>query len=131
MDRNKLENIIDQNENLYAEIRKNSYAKDESETASQKLWITIWKNGDITVSLTQQGNDYPPETYSNIEEIIELPRVPLYDNYDIQSALDQGISEEEIFSDALQTYMENFDMSTYLDMAREFRSIRQFQKEVE
>ena len=131
MDRNKLENIIDQNENLYAEIRKNSYAKDESEAVSRELWITIWKNGDITVSLTQQGNDYPPETYSNIEEIIELPRVPLYDNYDIQSALDQGISEEEIFSDALQTYMENFDMSTYLDMAREFRSIRQFQKEVE
>ena len=131
MDRNELENIIDQNENLYAEIRKNSYAKDESEAASQKLWITVWKDGDITVSLTQQGNDYPPETYSNIEEIIELPRVPVYDNYDIQSALDQGISEEEIFSDALQTYMENFDMSTYLDMAREFRSIRQFQKEVE
>ena len=117
MDRNELENIIDQNENLYAEIRKNSYAKDESEAASQELWITIWKDGNITVSLTQRGNDYPPETYSNIEQIIMLPRVPLYDNYDIQAALDQGIPEEEIFSDALQTYMENFDMSTYLDMA--------------
>ena len=117
MNRTDLEKRIEQDAELIAEIKNNSYALDESEANSRELWITVWKDERITVSLTQRGNDYPPETYNDVENVFRLPRVSIYDDFDIQAALDEGIPEDETQEAAVESYKDNFVLSDYLDMA--------------
>ena len=122
MDRKEFEERIEQDRlepdgTLFEEIKNNSYALDESEAHSRELWITVWKDGRITTSLTQRGNDYPPETYNDIVNVFRLPRVSIYDGFDIQAALDDGIPEDEIEEKAIETYKDNFSLSDYFDIA--------------
>ena len=117
MNRTDLEKRIEQDAELIAEIKNNSYALDESEANSRELWITVWKDERITVSLTQRGNDYPPETYNDVENVFRLPRVSIYDGFDIQAALDDGVPEDEIEEKAIETYKDNFSLSDYFDIA--------------
>ena len=111
---NEIKNLINR-EGLNDELIQKSLAMSESDRHSFELWLTIWKDGKATLSLTQRGSDYPPETYDRIKEIITLPRVSVYDNYDIQVALDYGISEDDIPEDAKRFYKENFDIDEYLE----------------
>lgn len=114
MNSNEIKNLINR-EGLNDELIQKSLAMSESDRHSFELWLTIWKDGKATLSLTQRGSDYPPETYSRINEVVTLPRVCVYDNYDIQAALDYGISEDDIPEDALRAYKENFDIDEYLE----------------
>ena len=95
MQADELKQIIEQN-NLKDELLQKSMAMDESDQHSRELWLTIWNDGKATLSLTQRGNDYPPETYKSIKDVVVLPRICIYDNYDIQAAYDNGITDDDI-----------------------------------
>jgi hypothetical protein len=89
-------------------------ALDESDANSNELWMTAWKDGRVTLSLTQRGNDYPPETYRAIKEVIHFPRVCIYDDFDISGALEDGTSEDGLQDVAMDSFRENFDLDEYL-----------------
>ena len=113
MNMEKLKKIIKEN-GLEEKIRNMSFALDESDQNSYGLELTIWKNGNVTVSLVQRGCFYDDETEKYIKETIYLPRFVIYDNYDIDAALDNGIPEDEIQDYAIDTYKQNFDLDEYL-----------------
>ena len=117
MNRKKLQSRIESDQELLEKIRDYSSAFDESEQNSRELWVTIWKDGRITASLTQRGSDYPPETYRAIDAVITLPRVTIYEDFDIDAELEKGIHEDELQDVAIQQYKDNFDLSRYLDEA--------------
>ena len=105
----KLIERIENDEKLYRKIVGYSWADNESDQNSRKLWITIWKDGEIGISLTESGNDYPPETYDAIEEIIKLERNLLYQDFD-----KEGISEDKIEEEAIKQYESNFNLREFL-----------------
>lgn len=113
MDKKELKQIIQDND-LEDELVEKSMAMDESDQHSRELILTIWKNGEVSLSLRQDGSDYPPETYNQIEEIIDLPRFLIYDDYDVNFALENGVEENNIEEDAIDNYRENFDLDEYL-----------------
>lgn len=90
-------------------------ALDESDANSNELWMTVWKDGRVTLSLTQRGHDYPPETYRAIKEVIHFPRVCIYDDFDISGALEDGTSEDGLQDVAMDSFRENFDLDEYLN----------------
>jgi hypothetical protein len=108
MDRDKLIEKIKNDEKLYRKIVGYSWADNESDWNSRKLWITIWKDGEIGISLTEIGNDYPPETYDAIEEIIKLDRNLLYQDFDRE-----GIPENKFEEEAIKQYESNFDLGEF------------------
>ena len=118
MQADELKQIIEQN-NLKDELSQKSMEMDESDQHSRELWLTIWNDGKATLSLTQRGNDYPPETYKSIKDVVVLPRICIYDNYDIQAAYDNGITDDDIQDDAISCFKENFDIDTYIKEAVE------------
>lgn len=105
---------VENNQKLYDEIMDKSYAMDESDANSRELWITFWKDGKVSASLTQRGNDYPPEAYKSIKEVVVLPRKLVYNDYDIQAALDNGVDENDLEEDAIEAYKGNYDLEDYL-----------------
>ena len=113
MNMKNLKEIIEEN-GLEEKIRDMSLALDESDQASRSLKIEIWKDGNVTASLVQEGCFYDDETEKQLKETIHLPRNLIYDNYDVQAALDNGVSEDEIEEDAIENYKENFDLDEYL-----------------
>ena len=113
MNMKNLKEIIEEN-GLEEKIRDMSLALDESDQNSRSLEIEIWKDGNVTASLVQEGCFYDDETEKQLKETIYLPRNLIYDNYDVQAALDNGLSEDEIEEDAIENYKENFDLDEYL-----------------
>ena len=113
MNMKNLKEIIEEN-GLEEKIRDMSLALDESDQNSRSLELEIWKDGNVTVSLVQEGCFYDGETEKQLKETIYLPRNLIYDNYDVQAALDNGVSEDEIEEDAIENYKENFDLDEYL-----------------
>jgi hypothetical protein len=113
MNMKNLKEIIEEN-GLEEKIRDMSLALDESDQNSRSLELEIWKDGNVTASLVQGGSFYDDETEKQLKEIIYLPRNLIYDNYDVQDALDNGLSEDEIEEDAIESYKENFDLDEYL-----------------
>ena len=113
MNMKNLKEIIEEN-GLEEKIRDMSLALDESDQNSRSLELEIWKDGNVTVSLVQEGCFYDDETEKQLKETIYLPRNLIYDNYDVQAALDNGVSEDEIEEDAIENYKENFDLDEYL-----------------
>lgn len=113
MNMKNLKEIIEEN-GLEEKIRDMSLALDESDQTSRSLEIEIWKDGNVTASLVQEGCFYDDETEKQLKETIYLPRNLIYDNYDVQAALDNGVSEDEIEEDAIENYKENFDLDEYL-----------------
>ena len=113
MNMKNLKEIIEEN-GLEEKIRDMSLALDESDQNSRSLEIEIWKDGNVTASLVQEGCFYDDETEKQLKETIYLPRNLIYDNYDVQAALDNGVSEDEIEEDAIENYKENFDLDEYL-----------------
>ena len=113
MNMKNLKEIIEEN-GLEEKIRDMSLALDESDQNSRSLELEIWKDGNVTVSLVQEGCFYDDETEKQLKETIYLPRNLIYDNYDVQAALDNGVSEDEIEEDAIESYKENFDLDEYL-----------------
>ena len=113
MNMKNLKEIIEEN-GLEEKIRDMSLALDESDQNSRSLELEIWKDGNVTASLVQEGCFYDDETEKQLKETIYLPRNLIYDNYDVQAALDNGVSEDEIEEDAIENYKENFDLDEYL-----------------
>ena len=113
MNMKNLKEIIEEN-GLEEKIRDMSLALDESDQNSRSLELEIWKDGNVTVSLVQEGCFYDDETEKQLKETISLPRNLIYDNYDVQAALDNGVSEDEIEEDAIANYKENFFIDEYL-----------------
>ena len=113
MNMKNLKEIIEEN-GLEEKIRDMSLALDESDQNSRSLELEIWKDGNVRVSLVQEGCFYDDETEKQLKETISLPRNLIYDNYDVQAALDNGVSEDEIEEDAIENYKENFDLDEYL-----------------
>lgn len=112
----KLYEIIDEN-GLETKIRRYSMALDESDQNSRSLILTIWKDGNASVALVQSENFFDDETEKQIEEQISLPRVLIYDDYDVGEALKDGVSEDDIQNDAVERYIDNFDLREYLKLA--------------
>lgn len=113
MDKKELKQIIQDND-LEDELVEKSMAMDESDQHSRELVLTIWNDGKASLSLRENGSDYPSETYNQIEEVIDLPRFLIYDDYDMKAALDNGIQEDNIEEEAIDNYKENFDLDRYL-----------------
>ena len=114
METEKLKKLIG-NAHIKERIKYLSYGVNEKETVENELWLTIWKVGYINVSWTRKGfQPYPDAFLKNIREIIRLPLVNVWDHFDKQGAIEDGIPESPISQDAIQWYLENFDLDQYL-----------------
>ena len=103
------------NAHIKERIKYLSYGVNEKETAENELWLTIWKVGYINVSWTRKGfQPYPDAFLKNIREIIRLPLVNVWDHFDKQGAIEDGIPESHLERWAIQWYLENFDLDKYL-----------------
>ena len=103
------------NAHIKERIKYLSYGVNEKETAENELWLTIWKVGYINVSWTKKGfQPYPDAFLKNIREIIRLPLVNVWDHFDKQGAIEDGIPESHLERWAIQWYLENFDLDNYL-----------------
>ena len=114
MNAKEIEELVKE-KGMVDEFRDLVMSLDESDANSRELWMTIWKDGRVTLGLTQRGNDYPPETYRSIREVIRFPRIVIYDDFDISSALNQGVKDDEIEEVAINAFKENFDLGEYLE----------------
>ena len=114
MEIDKLKKLIG-NAHIKERIKYLSYGVNEKETAENELWLTIWKVGYINVSWTRKGfQPYPEAFLKNIREIIRLPLVNVWDHFDRQGAIEDGIPESHLERWAIQWYLENFDLDNYL-----------------
>lgn len=114
MENEKLKKLIG-NAHIKERIKYLSYGVNEKETAENELWLTIWKVGYINVSWTRKGfQPYPDAFLKNIREIIRLPLVNVWDHFDKQGAIEDGIPESHLERWAIQWYLENFDLDQYL-----------------
>ena len=114
METEKLKKLIG-NAHIKERIKYLSYAVNVKETVENELWLTIWKVGYINVSWTRKGfQPYPDAFLKNIREIIRLPLVNVWDHFDKQGAVEDGIPESHLERWAIQWYLENFDLDQYL-----------------
>ena len=114
METEKLKKLIG-NAHIKERIKYLSYAVNEKETVENELWLTIWKVGYINVSWTKKGfQPYPDAFLKEIREIIRLPLDNVWDHFDKQGAIEDGIPESHLERWAIQWYLENFDLDNYL-----------------
>ena len=114
METEKLKKLIG-NAHIKERIKYLSYAVNEKENDENELWLTIWKVGYINVSWTKKGfQPYPDAFLKNIREIIRLPLVNVWDHFDKQGAIEDGIPESHLERWAIQWYLDNFDLDQYL-----------------
>ena len=111
MEKEEIKRIIEEN-GLVQELRDLSFCRDESEQSNIGLYLSIWNDGKATLDLIP-GNCY--STREGLKERISLPRIVIYDNYDIGSALESGIKNEDIEENAIEVYKENFDFDEYFE----------------
>ena len=111
MNKEEIKKIIEEN-GLAQELRDLSFCRDESEQANIGLYLSIWNDGKVTLDLILT-NCY--STGEGLKQRISLPRIVIYDNYDIQAALDCGVESEDIERDAIEVYKENFDFDEYFE----------------
>ena len=107
------------NAHIKERIKYLSYGVNEKETAENELWLTIWKVGYINVSWTRKGFQPYQDAFlkaflKEIREIIRLPLVNVWDHFDKQGAIEDGIPESHLERWAIQWYLENFDLDQYL-----------------
>ena len=114
MEKEKLMELIREN-GLETKIRDLSFCVDESQQNSYELVLTVWKDRRVTLELVQRGSFYSDEVGKTIDERINLPRNLVYDNYDVQAALESGIADDDIPDDAIDLYKNNFDIKEYID----------------
>ena len=114
MNKEKLMELIREN-GLETKIRDLSFCVDESQQNSYELVLTVWKDGRVTLELVQRGSYYSDEVDKTIDERIILARNLVYDNYDVQAAVESGISDDDIPDDAIGLYKNNFDIKEYID----------------
>ena len=114
METEKLKKLIG-NAHIKERIKYLSYAVNVKEASENELWLTIWKVGYINVSWTKKGfQPYPDAFLKEIREIIRLPLVNIWDHFDKQGAIEDGIPESHLERWAIQWYLENFDLDNYL-----------------
>ena len=114
MEIEKLKKLIG-NAHIKERIKYLSYAVNVKEASENELWLTIWKVGYINVSWTRKGfQPYPDAFLKEIREIIRLPLVNIWDHFDKQGAIEDGIPESHLERWAIQWYLENFDLDQYL-----------------
>ena len=114
METEKLKKLIG-NAHIKERIKYLSYAVNVKEASENELWLTIWKVGYINVSWTRKGfQPYPDAFLKEIREIIRLPLVNVWDHFDKQGAIENGIPESHLERWAIQWYLENFDLDNYL-----------------
>jgi hypothetical protein len=114
METEKLKKLIG-NAHIKERIKYLSYGVNEKEASENELWLTIWKVGYINVSWTKKGfQPYPDAFLKEIREIIRLPLVNVWDHFDKQGAIEDGIPESHLERWAIQWYLENFDLDQYL-----------------
>ena len=114
METEKLKKLIG-NAHIKERIKYLSYGVNEKEASENELWLTIWKVGYINVSWTKKGfQPYPDAFLKEIREIIRLPLVNVWDHFDKQGAIENGIPESHLERWAIQWYLENFDLDNYL-----------------
>ena len=114
METEKLKKLIE-NTHIKERIKYLSYTVNEKETVENELWLTIWKVGYINVSWTKKGfQPYPDAFLKEMREIIRLPLVNVWDHFDKQGAIEDGIPESHLERWAIQWYLENFDLDNYL-----------------
>ena len=118
MEKEELMELIEKN-GLETKIRDLSICMDESQQNSYGLILTIWKDGRVTLELVQRGSFYSDDVAEGIKEQITLPRNVVYDNYDIQVALDNGIKDDDIPDNAIEVYNDNFDIEEYITKVME------------
>ena len=111
MNKEEIKKIIEEN-GLAQELRDLSFCRDESEQSNIGLYLSIWNDGKVTLDLIP-GNCY--STGEGLKERISLPRIVIYDNYDIGAALESGIKNEDIEENAIEVYKENFDFDEYFE----------------
>ena len=109
----ELKSLISKND-LESKIKEMSCWMDESQQASYSLVLTLWKDDSVTLELVQRGSFYSDEVADGIKEQVTLPRIVVYDNYDVQAALDNGIPDYEIPQNAIDVYEDDFDLDKYL-----------------
>ena len=111
MNKEEIKKIIEEN-GLAQELRDLSFCRDESEQTNIGLYLSIWNDGKVTLDLI------PTNCYSTgegLKQRISLPRIVIYDNYDIQAALDSGVESEDIERNAIEVFKENFDFDEYFE----------------
>ena len=70
------------------------------------LYLTLWKDGNATLSLQRAGSDY--DTFKSIKALIDLPRF-LITGYLMHDELSQKEKD-----DAIKDYKANFNIDEYL-----------------
>ncbi|MEM3265517.1 MAG: hypothetical protein QXH07_06140 [Thermoplasmata archaeon] len=114
----RIENMIlkdlSESRNLKKEFKSMAFASDEGEIHSRIFLVTLWKDGNITYELASRGYIYSDEVLGRIDLLIEIPRINIWENYDIEYALDVvGVPEEDLEKDAWEHAFRNI---TVLDI---------------